>query len=123
MGNLLYKRFNLIAKRLIAKYGYSKVKIVKQIKNGNSWENNFEEQTFLTNCVIVPSSKYSKESFRINGKYDIVENNYIAFIPHTNFTPTVNDKIVTKNDEFTVVSVIKVNPDGSQEILYKLELQ
>lgn len=123
MGNPLYKRFNLLAKRLIAKYGYNKVKIVRQVKNGNSWENTFEQRTFTTDCLIVPSSKYSKESFRINGKYDIVESNYVAFIPHTNFVPTVNDKIVTKSEEFTILSVIKVNPDGSQEILYKMELK
>lgn len=123
MANALYKRFNLLAKRLINKYGYSKVKLVRQVNTGNSWENDFTEKTYLTDCLIVPSSKYSKETYRLNGGKDIVENNYVAFIPHTTFKPTVNDKIVTKTEEFSVVSVISINPDGSQEILYKLELK
>ena len=123
MANALYKRFNLLAKRLINKYGYSKVKLVRQVNTGNSWENDFTEKTYLTDCLIVPSSKYSKETYRLNGGKDIVENNYVAFIPHTTFKPTINDKIVTKTEEFSVVSVISINPDGSQEILYKLELK
>lgn len=123
MANALYKRFNLLAKRLINKYGYSKVKLVRQVNTGNSWENDFTEKTYLTDCLIVPSSKYSKETYRLNGGKDIVENNYVAFIPHTTFKPTINDKIVTKTEEFTIVSVISINPDGSQEILYKLELK
>ena len=123
MGNPLYLRFNLLAKRLIKKYGYNKVKLVHQTKTGNSWENDFVEKTYLTDCLIVPSSKYSKETYRLNGGKDIVENNYVAFIPHTTFKPTFNDKIVTKNEEYTIVSVIAINPDGSQEIIYKLELK
>lgn len=123
MGNPLYLRFNLLAKRLIKKYGYSKVKLVQQTKTGNSWENDFTEKTYLTDCLIVPSSKYSKETYRLNGGKDIMENNYVAFIPHTTFKPTLNDKIVTKNEEYTIASVIAINPDGSQEIIYKLELK
>lgn len=123
MGNLLYKRFNLLAQRLIKKYGYNRVRLVRAVKTGNSWENNFEEKTVYIDCLIVPSSKYSKESYRLSGSKDIVENNYVGFIPHTNFTPTINDRIITNTGEFTVVSVININPDGSQEILYKLELK
>lgn len=123
MGNLLYKRFNLLAKKLIKKYGYNKIRLIRQIKTGHSWENNFEEETVYTDCLIVPSSKYSKENYRLNSGKDIVENNYIGFIPHTDFIPTINDRLVTDNGEFTIVSVTNINPDGSQQILYKLELK
>ena len=123
MGNLLYKRFNVLAQKLIKKYGYNKIRLIRQVKTGHSWENNFEEQTVYTDCLIVPSSKYSKENYRLNSGKDIVENNYICFIPHTDFIPTINDRIVTDTETFTIVSVTNLNPDGSQQILYKLELK
>lgn len=119
----LYKRFNKLAYRLISKYGYKSVKFVQQTKTGNSWENNFETKTIQTKCIIVPSPKYAKESSKLNGAYDVVESNYVAFIPYTTFIPTLNDKIVTNDKEYSIVSVTRVNPDGQQDILFKLELK
>lgn len=123
MSNLLYKRFNELANRLIKKYGYSDVKIARQVKVGNDWENNFETVYHKSPCLILPSQKYSKESFKINTAFDISESNYVAFLPYTKFIPTLNDRIITNLGEYSIVSIVRFNFNGEQEIMFKLELK
>ena len=120
----LADKMNAVALRLIKKYGYAKAKakLIQQVQIGNSWENNFKREEFAVNIIIVPSPKYSKETAKINGKYDFVESTQLAFIADREVVPTVNDIVKTDKDEYTIQTVVKVAPDGT-DIVYKLELK
>lgn len=123
MSNILYNRMRALAKRLINKYGYKKVKYIQQSVNNNSWKGELSSNEYTINCLILPSQKYSKETYRVNESFDIADSNYTAFIPYSNFIPTINDLIITQLKEFTIVSVIEISPDGDYPIIFKLELK
>lgn len=123
MSNILYNRMRTLAKRLINKYGYKKVKYIQQSVSNSSWKGELSSNEYTIDCLILPSQKYSKETYRVNGSFDIADSNYMAFIPYSDFVPTINDLIITQLKEFTIVSVIEISPDGDYPIIFKLELK
>ena len=123
MSNILYNRMRTLAKRLINKYGYKKVKYIQQSVSNSSWKGELSSNEYTTDCLILPSQKYSKETYHVNGSFDIADSNYTAFIPYSDFIPTINDLIITQLKEFTIVSVIEISPDGDYPIIFKLELK
>mgnify|MGYP000965280731 FL=1 len=52
----------------------------------------------------------------------MVDNNYIAYMPHSNFVPTINDTFTVKGVTYSIQSVVRINPNG-KDVLYKLELK
>lgn len=113
---------NETAKRLIKKYGYSKAEYNRQVEVKNGWKNEFKTETELVDIIVLPSSKYSRETFKIQGEKAMLDNNYIAYLPHTTFTPTINDNFKINDISYSVVSVVMIAPSGNS-IIYKLELK
>jgi hypothetical protein len=121
MANI-YDRLSQTATRLIKKYGYNKAKYYRQVKTEESWNNEFETKTVLVDIIVLPSPKYSRETFRLQGERAMVDNNYIAYMPHSNFVPTINDTFTVKGVTYSIQSVVRINPNG-KDVLYKLELK
>ena len=118
----LYDRLNATALRLIKKYGYSKAKYYQQVESNQDWYNEFETKELETDVIVLPSSKYSRETVKKQGDKDMVDSNYIAFIPHTNFTPKINDYFIVNDITYTILTIIRINPNG-RDVIYKLELK
>ena len=118
----IYDRLALTAERLIKKYGYNKARYTRQVAVKEGWKNEFEQKTFIVDIIVLPSSKYSRETFRMQGELTMLDNNYIAYMPHSNFVPNVNDVFTVNNTTHTVMSVVRINPKG-KDVLYKLELK
>lgn len=118
----IYDRLSETASRLINKYGYSKAEYHRQVKTQESWKNEFEIETVLVNIIVLPSPKYSRETFRLQGEKAMVDNNYIAYLPNTSFVPTINDTFTVNGTTYTIQSIVRINPNG-KDVLYKLELK
>ena len=118
----IYDRLSSTAKRLIKKYGYNKAKYNRQVKSEQGWRNEFETKTVLVDIIVLPSPKYSRETFRLQGERAIVDNNYVAYMPHSNLVPTVNDTFTVNGITHSVQSIVRINPNG-KDVLYKLELK
>lgn len=118
----IYNRLSQTATRLIKKYGYNKAKYYRQVKTEENWNNEFEIKTVLVDIIVLPSPKYSRETFRIQGERAMVDNNYVAYMPQTNFVPTINDTFTVKGVTYSIQSVVRINPNG-KDVLYKLELK
>ena len=52
----------------------------------------------------------------------MLDNNYVAYMPHSDFVPNVNDVFTVNDTTHTVQSVVRINPNG-KDVLYKLELK
>lgn len=118
----IYNRLSKTAERLIKKYGYNKVEYQRQSDVKNGWKNEFQTVTVIVDIIVLPSPKYSRESFRLQGEKAMLDNNNIAYMPYSDFVPNINDSFKINNKTFTVQSVVELNPNGKQ-ILYKLELK
>ena len=117
--NIYYK----LAHKLIKKYGYNKVDYVQQVKvENNIWNDEFSQKIRKVNIVILPSDKYSRETFRLQNEKNIVDSNYIGFIPNHGFVPNLNDLIRTDTYTYTILSVREISPNG-EKVLYKLDLK
>ena len=117
--DLYYK----LAHKLIQKYGYNKVDYVQQVKvENNIWNDEFSQKVRKVNAVILPSDKYSRETFRLQNEKNIIDSNYIAFMPYSGFVPNINDLIRTNTYTHTILSVKELAPNG-EKVLYKLELK
>ena len=118
--NIYYK----LAHKLINKWGYQKATIARQVKLNTEefWNSDFEIKREKIKICILPLKKYSRETYRVEGDKTMVDSNYIGYMPNYGFLPTINDKITVKDNEFTIVSVIEINPNG-EKILFKLELK
>ena len=92
------------------------------MENNQEWYSDFETKELLTDVIVLPSSKYSRETVKKQGEKDMVDNNYIAFIPHTNFVPKINDYFVVNGVTYTILTIIRINPNG-KDVIYKLELK
>lgn len=118
----LAKKGQLLAHKLIAKYGYASAIYVENKENPSNWKNPLTPIEHEIKICIVPLDKYSRESLRINGSLDMAESNYMGFLPTYNFQPKLNDFIKTGQITYTIVSVIEINPNGTK-VIYKLELK
>lgn len=119
----VYDSFKRLAKKLIKKYGYNNVDFVRQIKlENNIWNEEFSQEIKKVNVIILPSQKYSRETFRLQNEKNVIDSNYIAYMEHYGFVPNINDLIRTKTYTYTIVSVIEIAPNG-EKIVYKLELK
>ena len=121
MSNL-YQRLHGVASRLIKKYGYNKVLYRRQVAIASGWKNQFDVEELEVDIIVLPSSKYSKETYRLQNEKAMVDNNYIAYMPYTNFIPEINDTFVAGGVTHTVMSIVRINPNGT-DILFKLELK
>lgn len=119
---VLYDRLGKTAERLIKKYGYNKAKYTRQIKAEKGWKNEFDTKVVLVDIIVLPSPKYSRETFKLQGEKAMLDNNYVAYMPYSGFTPNINDVFTVNNVTHTVNSVIRINPNG-KDVLFKLELK
>lgn len=112
-----------LAHRLIKKWGYNRVDFIRQLKvENNIWNDEFSQEVKKVNVVILPSDKYSHGTYRLQNEKNIVDSNFMGFMPYHGFIPNINDLIRTKSYTYTIVSVIEISPNG-EKILYKLELK
>lgn len=118
----IYDRLSQTAIRLIKKYGYNKAQYNRQIKTEENWNNEFEIKSVLVDIIVLPSPKYSRETFRIQGEKAMTDNNYIAYMPHSDFVPTINDTFTVNDVTHSIQSVVRINPNG-KDVVYKLELK
>lgn len=118
----LYDRLTKTAERLIKKYGYNKALYNRQSDVKNGWKNEFQTITEAVDIIVLPSPKYSRESYRLQGEKAMLDNNNIAYMPYSGFVPNINDSFKVSGKVYTVQSVVELNPNG-QKILYKLELK
>ena len=118
----LYNKLAKTAERLIKKYGYNKAEYTRQTKTKAGWKNEFQTETVEVDIIVLPSSKYSRETFRLQGEKAMLDNNYVAYMPHSDFVPNVNDVFTVNDTTHTVQSVVRINPNG-KDVLYKLDLK
>lgn len=118
----LYDTLHRTALRLIKKYGYNKAKYIRQLETTESWNNDFTTEEKIVDIIVLPSSKYSKETNRIQGNKDMLDHNYVAYMPHSDFIPNINDYFTVNGVNYTVLSMVRINPNG-KDIIYKLELK
>ena len=113
-----------MAHKLINKWGYQKATIARQVKLNTEefWNSDFEIKYEKIKICILPLKKYSRETYRVEGDKTMADSSYMGYMPNYGFVPTINDKITVKDNEFTIVSVIEINPNG-EKILFKLELK
>lgn len=118
----LYNSLHNTAIRLIKKYGYSKAEYYHQIELANEWDNTFNSKLLLVDIIILPSSKYSRETYKLQSNRDLIESNYLAYMPHSNFIPTINDYLIVNGVRYEILNIIRINPNGT-DIIYKMELK
>lgn len=118
----LYNTLSKTAERLIKKYGYNSAEYIRQIETKNGWKNEFDRKVEKVNIIVLPSSKYSKETYRLQGEKAMSDNNYVAYMPYSGFVPTINDVFTVNGINHTVQSVVQINPNG-KNVLFKLELK
>lgn len=118
----LYDRLNKTAHRLITKYGYNKAEFYRQLEPLQGWKNDFETVTEIVDIIVLPSPKYSRETYRLQNAKDMVDNNYIAYMADNGFTPTVNDTFKAGETIYAIQSVVAIKPNG-KDIVYKMELK
>ena len=119
-----FDKFARLAHKLIDKYGYQKAVLMRQVKLNTEdfWNSEFELKPEKIKICILPSQKYSRETYRVEGDKTMADSNYVGYMPHYGFVPTINDKITVKDNEFSVVRVIEIAPNG-EKIMFKLELK
>lgn len=120
----VFDKFDKLAHKLINKWGYQKATIARQVKLNTEefWNSDFEIKYEKIKICILPLKKYSRETYRVEGDKTMADSSYMGYMPNYGFVPTINDKITVKDNEFTIVSVIEINPNG-EKILFKLELK
>lgn len=118
----LYEKLYKTVHRLITKYGYNQIEYYRQIDIANSWNNDFDIVTEIVDIIVLPSPKYSRETYRLQNAKDMVDNNYIAYLADYGFTPTVNDTFKAGETTYTIQSVVAIKPNG-KDIVYKMELK
>lgn len=115
-------RFRLTAQRLIKKYGCTNVTYYQQVEVGNKWENDFQIVEKQTDVIVLPSRKYSRETDKFQGEKDMIEHNYIGYIPYSDFVPKINDSFKLNDVTYTILNVVRINPNG-KDIIYQVELR
>lgn len=108
---------------MIKKYGYSKA-IYIQYENGTGWRG---EQTEVTHndieIIVLPSEKYSRETYRFQNEKDLPDSNCVAYIANIKFVPSINDKFIINGTTYTILSVDQICPDGHIQVLFRLEVK
>lgn len=118
----LYDNLEKTALRLIKTYGYNKAKYFRQESVKDGWENDFILKEEIVDIIVLPSSKYSRETNRMQGEKAMLDHNYNAFLSTQKFVPNINDYFEVNGTTYTVVSVIRYNPNG-KDVVFKLELK
>lgn len=118
----LYDNLEKTALKLIKKYGYSKSRYFRQESVKDGWENDFVITEEEVDIIVLPSSKYSRETNRMSGEKAMLDHNYNAYLSTQKFVPNVNDYFEVNGVTHTVVSVVRYNPNG-KDIVFKLELK
>lgn len=118
----LYDKLEQTALRLINKYGYNKAKYYRQVEVKNNWSNEFELEEKIVDIIVLPSSKYSRETNRLQGEKAMLDYNYNAYLSTQEFIPNINDYFIVNDTTHTVMSVIRINPNG-KDVVFKLELK
>lgn len=118
----LYDRLEQTAIRLIETYGYNKARYFRQENVKDGWDNDFVIKEEEVDIIVLPSSKYSRETNRVQGEKGMLDHNYNAFLSTQKFVPNINDYFEVGGVTYTVVSVIRYNSNG-KDVVFKLELK